>query len=105
MRYVLTALACVAVLVLAYMFVPVPEVAAGSYHWEAGAAMKDQNGDWLIWAELKDGNDDVVQTVRTGTTDSRRGSRKASKKLAESMNEAGSGFKWDPACEGAIFLC
>jgi hypothetical protein len=105
MRYLLAAVVFTLTIGMVCAFAPMGEVEAGSLHWEAGKAKENQNGEWVIWAELKDGNGDVQQSVQTGTTTSKRKARKASKELAESLNEAGSGFKWDPACEGQIFLC
>lgn len=105
MRYLLTVAACTAILMLAIFLAPAPEASAGGYHWEAGAATKNQDGEWVIWAEFKNPEGGVEQTVQTGTTDGKRKSKRASRKLAESLNEGGSEFKWDPACEGALFNC
>lgn len=106
MRYAMIGSIVAVMIVAGIFFMPAQKAKAStSYHWEAGTAMPDLDGGWVIWARLKDGNGNTVQTVQVGTTDSRRKSRKASRELADSLNEAGSGFNWDPACEGQIFAC
>ncbi|MDZ4857950.1 MAG: hypothetical protein SGI88_03130 [Candidatus Hydrogenedentes bacterium] len=105
MRYFFPAVVCVVAVFLAIMMMPAQEVSAGGFHWEGGAPMQNQDGDWVIYAEFKNPDGGVEDTVSTGTTDRKGKSRRASRKLAESLNEGGSAFKWDPACEGAHFDC
>lgn len=100
---------CVAALLaLGVVLVPIVTVdAGGSGGWRPveGGPNQNQNDKWLIQAEHVDGNGTVDGTVTTGTTDGRRKARRASRELADSLNEAGEAFKFDPACDSLLFNC
>jgi len=75
-------------------------------YWTAGRPIEDPASDgFLIQAIHHDGEGLIDGTVTVGTAKNKRQARKAAKALAESLNNAGQGFKWDPACEGTTFEC
>ena len=80
--------------------------AKAGYWTGTGNPVPDPASDgYLIQAIHHDGEGLIDATVTTGTAKNKRQARKASKALAESLNNAGAGFKWDPACDSQLFDC
>lgn len=80
--------------------------AAKAGYWTGGEPVPDPSGDgWKIQAIHHDGEGLIDGTVNMGTAKTKRQARKAAKALAESLNNAGNGFKWDPSCDSQLFDC
>jgi hypothetical protein len=106
MRLRFVGLVAVIVLVVAALIAPAEFAqAGGGWRRAEGGPYQNEQGEWLIQAEHVGDNGLVDATVTTGTTNSRRKARRASNELADSLNEAGGSFKWDPACDSLLFDC